>query len=149
MALTVRERVLAAFFAKLKALESSVYDLKVERNRDTEVTHFPTLVQVDRPVRAERIFSGTITYTATIEVEGYVQDNADGKTREERLDELYGKVVAGITSAPTLGGLAVDAIELDLDTLPDRAVGHMAGGALLCAFEVTFETAEGDPYTPA
>ena len=54
MAYTVREQILSAFFDALYAIRGSVYDLKVERNRDTEVTHFPTLVVADGPAARER-----------------------------------------------------------------------------------------------
>ena len=148
MAVTVREQVLAAFFAKLEAI-TGVYGLSVERNRDTEVTGFPTVVQADGPVRADRLFSSTTTYTAQVDVEAYVQADATGKTREEQLDELYGKVVQAVTADPTLGGLAVDVQEIELATRPDRTPGHMTGGALLASFEIMFETVEGDPFTQA
>jgi hypothetical protein len=145
---TVREQALAAFFAALQAI-TGVYNLRVERNRDTEVTKFPTLVQIDGPQRAEHAFTGSVLYTATVRVEAYVQANETGLTTAQMLDQLYGKVVQALAADPTLGGKAVDVTERDLDTDTDRAPGHAPGGALLCAFDVMYETAEGDPFTRA
>jgi hypothetical protein len=144
---TVRERVLAAFFARLEGI-TGVYGLKVERNRDTEVTTFPFLVQVDGDHEVDEGFAtGIDRYLMTVTVEGYGQAPQQGETVQGKLDQLYGKVVQALAADHTLSGLAVDVEEQSLDFDIDRVDGHQPGGAFSAAFRVEFWTKQGDPFT--
>ena len=146
MADTVRERVLAAFKTTLEGL--TVFGLSVERNRDTQVTEFPALVMRDGEPQPDDTFATYVTrYVMPVEVEGYVRTDEDGKTVEQKIDQLYGLVVQALLADPTLGGLAVDVAEQPTAVQRDTAEGHPDCGAFLTTFLVEFWTRQGDPYT--
>jgi hypothetical protein len=139
---TVRERVLAAFAAKV-ALVSGV---TVERNRDYNVTAFPALVVLDGGQQAEDDNTGYTRYTMTVDVEGYV--GAGSLNVGNRLNELYGKMLACVMADRTLGGLAIDISEQELDISINREEGQARTGAFLATFSVEYFTAQGNPYVP-
>lgn len=151
MAFSVREQVLAALVTLLEGLEGAdgIYNLRVERNRDAPVTHYPTLVVYDSDQSAETDTHGYTRYLMQVEIEGYVKIEADeGDTNVgTKMNAMYAKLVETLNSDRTLGGKCVDVNELDTEFVPNMGEGQAPAGGFRLALAVEYWTAEGDPFT--
>jgi hypothetical protein len=143
MSLTIREQI----YAKLEeVLSTALMGVRVERNRDSAVQVFPTVVVIDGgQIRQEPESTGFNEYVMTPTIEGWV----DGETQADlgpALNELYGQTVKALMADRKLGGLAIDMAEgpLEVDVSRRENQGPVAGFAL--DIEVRFWTAEDDPF---
>lgn len=146
MTLSVRERLLAAFFQKMDALRVSLPALKVERNRADPVTAFPTLVVIDGNQTAQTLETHMTRYALSVDVEGFVQVST-GLGSE--VNVLLALVQQAALDDLTLGGLCFDIEEGEATIEIDRNEGRLPMGAFLLPFTIHYYTAEGDPFTPA
>lgn len=109
MALTIREQMLAALAAVLEGI-TSIDNLCVERNRDTEVGEFPTLVIHDgdqAPKEGAEEDTCARYFTAIVVLEGHVQADK-GENIGTTLNALYGAVLVVLFADVHLGGLSDD-----------------------------------------
>lgn len=144
MTAPVREQVLAAFFTALQGLAG----VTVERNRNREVAPemMPALVMLDGGQRRQDE-TGLARYAMQVDVEGYVLAASDSGLGPA-LNDLYARTVAAALADSTLGGVAVDVREGELDVLIVREAGRPAAGFNL-TFEIEFFAAPSDPFAPA
>lgn len=144
MAVSIREQCLAALFTRLSAI-GGIEGLSVERNRDTPVTAFPTLVQRDMPGGARLLHEavGVVFKAIDLQVEGFVQSD-QAEDLAAAVDALHSAVLTAIAADVTLGGVAFDcrADELDLDQ-PEGAETPTAEFVIPIVLE--FQHAERDP----
>lgn len=145
--MTVREQVLAAFKARLDGI--SVPNLLVERNRDIPVEHYPSVVMVDGGQSPDVDQPGVKIVRMRVDVEMYVKANTYGELAGA-FDALYGSVVRAVMADRTLGDLAVDIDEGELqDPLTGREEGVGPTQATSLAFEVEYWVDPDDPDTLA
>ena len=141
MSATVREQVLAAFYAHVQALPG----VQSERNRDIPVTDFPFVVQRDGPHIVTTRNEPYADYTLSLGVEIYVA-SATTSGLAPAWDSIYGDLIAAIHGDQRLGGLAVDTYEESLE-FPEvgRAQGQGPTYAALVTFSINFWTDAKDP----
>lgn len=111
---SIRETCLRAFLARLQAITALGTDHRevvVERNRDSHVSHFPTLVQVDGGHQGRGRLTGIDEKSLEVMVEIHL-DADDAEALTDLLDAAYVAVSAAILGAPTLGGVAFDVTEI-------------------------------------
>lgn len=148
MSTSVREQVLAAFLAQLESVD--VAEVTVQRNRDTPVESYPSIVMVDGGQTPDvESGPGFKQVELRVAVELFVKANLP-ELLAEAFDELYGKVVVAALTDRTLGNLAVDITEGDME---DPIVVREEGvGPTMCAslgFSIDYWVAVSDPYTLA
>jgi len=147
MTATIREQVLQAFHDKLSAIE--IAGLRVDRNRDTPVEDYPSIVMVDGGQVADAENPGVKDIEMRVDVECFVRANTPGELAPA-FDEIYGKTVQAVLADRTLGALAVD---IDEDELDDPIIAREEGvGPTLAAslsFTVRYWVDPDDPYTLA
>ena len=145
MADTIREQVLEA----VEVLVASVPDVTVERNRDTAITKFPSIIVLDGPQEEPTYLSGLISYVMLFQLEMYAS-GATGKAAGSALNALYGAVVAALTADQTLGGLVVDMTEGAFEEIEiGQAAGQGATVAGNLQWITTYWTPVGDPFAVA
>ncbi len=145
MAETIREQILVA----VETLVAGLLGVTAERNRDTAVTKFPSVIVLDGPQEEPTYLSGLISYLMVFQLEMYAA-GATGKAAGSALNALYGAVVVALTADPTLGGLVVDMTEGPFEEIE---IGQAAGqGATIAGnlqWITTYWTPVGDPFTVA
>lgn len=140
MALSIRETVLRAFLARLEtitAIGTDPREVTVDRNRDQNVSAFPTLVQVDGGQQTRDRLTGADVKAMEVTVEIHL-DADDPEALTDLLDAAYVAVSDAIDNGPTLGGVAIDAAELSFtpDFLREGKRPSVRGDLV---FEVLFE----------
>jgi len=149
MSLTMREQVLAAFKTALDEVATAIPGTAVERNRDIEVTSFPSVVMIDGGHALSHDTSDAQRYVLGIDVEGYVEASTFAALGPA-ISALYGAIVQAACVDLQLGGLAVDLEEGDMtDPEISRSEGQGCTAAFSVAFSVEYWTAVGDPFTQA
>lgn len=150
MALSIREKILAAFFVKLDGIAG----LTAYRNRDRKVSEdkHPAVVQRDGGLsRAPYDGVNIITVTLRIDVEVYVTATTD-EALGAAISDAYAKVTAGMLDDSTLGGLTTDLVEAE-DIMSDPLISNDQSGkphaAFNMGFNAIFQLNPTDPYTPA
>ena len=115
---TVRERCCKGLLARLAVAAAAVGDgCVVQRNGAFAVDHYPTLMLVDRgegfvtKVVGEQ--SGCIEYQAEVLVELHAAA-ADSGALTALLDVMYLETLRALAADRTLGGVARDAVEVEL-----------------------------------
>lgn len=152
MTLSVRERVIAAFAARLATVTAPnvVGTLTVYRARRQEIPEgkLPALNMRVTGGMGEQVNAGVTRHVLRVTVEGYAKATTDTDL-DSALADLAAAVAAAIESDPTLGGLAVDTnpAGLDVGAADDEGIGGLGG--VLAAFDVEFWTRPGDPYALA
>ncbi len=140
----VVERIVADF----KTAVAGVAGLTVERNRDEDVTSFPTAIVFDGDLKSDERNQGRVDHTLDLDVEIWAQA-ADGAALGTAINDLFAKVVAAAIADRTRGGIAIDTAEQGRTFRIDRGEGGKPLGLAVVAFRIEFATASGDPYTPA
>ena len=142
MTLSIRERITAQV---VTVLEAALTDVQVERNRDTAVGTYPSLIVYTGGQRAERLGPGIDEYNLDLVLEGFVAAE-DGASGHSALNDLYARAVAALYADPTLGGLAVDVQETALaEELSNDGSQHVA--SFILQMDLKYQTAAGDPYS--
>lgn len=150
----VTEQVIAKIITTLEALRTltgvpEMHDLLVERNRDTEVSHFPTIVVVDGNWDPdEDSFHGATVYTMEVGVECYLQAETHAELGR-KMSVFHAEVVKAMLADVTLGGLTQNVTELAGFRDLDRTAGRTPQGGISVNFAVSYWTESGDPYTTA
>lgn len=141
---TIRERIIAALETKYSQI-STIAGLIVERNRDTPVQEFPTLVIIDGQQSPSYDDTGITRYDMEVFVEGYVR--AASNDLGTANNALYGAVLKKTMEDITLGGLCFDIRERDM--LPDinRNEGEKPEAGFSLLLSVSYLTKEGDPFS--
>ena len=145
MAETIREQILVA----VEALVTGLPGVTAERNRDTAVTKFPSIIILEAGHDEPTYLSGLISYVMVIQLEMFATGST-GKAAGSALNALYGDVVVALTTDQTLGGLVVDMTEGAFEEID---IGQAAGqGATIAGnlqWITTYWTPVGDPFTVA
>lgn len=142
MADPVLERVVAHF----KTALAGITGLTVERNRDEDVTRFPTAIVFDGDLQSQEINTGRVEHRLDLDVEIWAQA-ASGAALGTAINDLFARVVVAAIADRTRGGIAVDTTEQGRTFRIDRGEGGKAVGLAVVAFRIDFATADGDPYT--
>ena len=138
MATPVVEQVVAAFVARLEALD----DIKVERERDQEVGEFPFLVVYEGDKDVDDGQTSYTSHTQTITVEGYVEAEEPADLGPAR-NALYARVAEALLADPSLGGLSIDVREGNRSSFRAESKAGKPVGAFTVDFLVTFWTKIG------
>lgn len=144
LSLTIRERALLGLIASLEGI-TEIAGLAVYRNRRSVQT-FPALSVLDgtqSPLPAE---TGMQRYVATPQILGFVQ-TTDGSDPAPDLNALYGLVIAKLRADVTLGDIAIDLSEGDMETFIDPEDDSARQGQFNLEINIEFETAENDPFS--
>lgn len=150
MSLTVLERIQAKVADVLATgLPPLVSGVRVERNRDTQVQHFPTVNvlegALDSGEESDRESTGATSYVLRVPIEMFVQTETSAALGPA-LNELYGRIVTLLKADRTLGGLAIDLREGASDPEIGRLPNQRPVGARELMIAISFWTAEDDPY---
>ena len=141
----IQEQVLAALFARLQTLAGSVAGLQLERERDTEVTQFPFVVQRAGDERTETIASGIADHFLEVEIEAYAEGTTALAARQA-VSDLQARICNLIAADPGLAGTAVDAAGTGMRGAVEFARGQQPAAAAVFLFEVHYQTREADRY---
>lgn len=149
MTLSIRERVLSAFFDQLSGLSG----VASYRNRDTDVPadRLPAVVQRDGGMIRQYEATDLVLITLGIELECFVAALTDAELGPA-ISDLYARVTQMVLADPTLGGLAVDLVETENmmgDPVIARDGADRPNAAFTLSFSVTFFLKPGDPYSTA
>jgi len=143
MALSIRERILVA----IKDALVTLVGVQVYRNQafPTEADRAPLLIVRDGgQSNDEGVGFGLAFYTLRVAIEGQVWSAGEADMGADAND-LYARVLAKLYADRTLGGLAIDLKETELEDLDlDRESGNFIAGFLL-SLDVWFQTRSSDP----
>lgn len=148
MPTSIREQCLANFtlvFSGATGIGQAFAGVHVERNRDKEVSTYPSLIVIDGSQTTNNDNSGLTFHTLAVSVEGYVQ-SATAATLGDDANDLYARIVKAAVADYTLSGVAVDVRESDMHFEVDRE-GSKRTAAFSVQFEIDYMTKTGDPYT--
>lgn len=144
---TVRERVLAAVYARLGTI-AGVETLA--RNPDDLFSReqMPAVAQFDGGHDRADAFSGEEGFVMSVDIEVSVSERTRDLTTAA-VDAWYGKIAAAMAAGNrTLGGLVSDVVEVAFvgpEFLREKAEHPYA--AFVVTFHIRFATADGDPYS--
>ncbi len=155
MALSIRERIAAAVFTTLEAI-NTITGLTVERARvaPAAVDDLPILVVTSGGQRRidERETAEIKIYEMDVLIEGAVAGSSVAAA-DTALNDLYARVVESLESDKSLGfaGSPGDDVVLwsgegDLDVDMDREGGHDNAAAFLLTWIIRYVTSPTDPY---
>lgn len=147
MAETIRELILDALESDLRTTLTGVI---VERNRDTEVERFPSVILMDGPhfLTTDNHFIDDVEMEVAVEL--YVQGSAGGPNLGTLLNDLYGRVVEAMLADRQINALAIDIEEVGMDQPePVRAQGQGPAMGSTVDFTVRYHRAVGDPFNVA
>lgn len=140
------EQILQAVHECLDGIELD--GLLVERNRDTEVQEYPSLIMIDgRQTPIESALAGSILYDLEVEIEGHVA-LAEGEGDVNigtKLNELYALVMQALREDHTFGDLATNLTEGEMLRDIARSAGHSPTAAFSLMVTIQFETQDQDP----
>jgi hypothetical protein len=146
---SVREQIIAALVTALEGI-TGFTGLTVERDRDTEVSRFPTLVVLAGNQTADAGSGNLVTeYRMTVAVAGFTKPAASSDPATKAAHALYAAAVKAALADPTLGGLCVDITEGETQFGLDSVEGHARLGSFETQFEILFFAATGDPAAAA
>lgn len=151
VALTIRERLLAAAYAKLAAI-SGVAGLsasRVERNRRDEVVAFPFIVSRDGGDRVLDRLVGMDRWSFALDVELYA-DGATAAAAGTKLNELHGAAAAALLADISLGVGGFDVRLVDTgDPIIDASDGADPVASMVARYELEAWLRPDDPFTLA
>ena len=146
----VRENVLAAFHTLVSGrLSTAIPGATVERNRRQPVPESSSdfVILFDGPQVVLSDETGATRYRLTVDVEGYVRVQTDPDLGPA-LNALYAELVKAAVSDFSLGDLAVDVREGDVDDVFIDPDASRPTAAFSMSFDIDYSTATGDPFTP-
>ena len=140
-----RELALAEVQLRLAAI-AGIAGLVVERNRRDEVAAFPRIVQRDGGHAVAPDAVGYERLTITVDLELYVRVAA-GVDYGEKLNELYAAAVEALCADRTLGGLALELLQIGMSTPAVDTTDTSTKTAVATAtFEVEVLQSRDTPY---
>jgi len=148
MPTSVEETIFAAVATKLDAIAG--YSFERNLSREVQISDVPMIILIDGDDDQTPYTTGSDLYHVRFDVELFVSGASDAELGPA-LSELQAKVKATLEDPadPKLGIPAVRDVRYLTRSQPDfigpDAAQRIYGTAL--AYEVDFETAEGDPYT--
>lgn len=134
MTLTVREKVLAAFKAKLDLIS----DVTVYRNRDVEISSdkMPAINMIDGGHGGQYDSTAIQRIDLPVTIECYTKAETD-ELLGPAISELYGQVTLQVMSDITLGGLAQEVAPGD-QPMSDPVIAREKNTPPHAAFELNF-----------
>jgi hypothetical protein len=133
----MREQILSVFFDKLHALKDTMPSIMIERNRDSEVQRFPTVVMVDGGHKASYVSNGFTNYDMEVTIEGYVEADSS-KELGNSVNDLYSRVVEISLSDLTFEGLVIDIMEDNFEIEINRSCGIKPNAAFALTFIINY-----------
>lgn len=152
MALSVRERVLAAFAALLGTVAapnlSGTITVFRARRKDVPDGQLPALVMRASPVAAEQMAASHTRNLERVAVVGIVKADTDTGL-DQALADLGAAVHKAVEADSTLGGLVVDITLSEADQAAADGDGIGGVGDTLAVYLIEYWTRPGDPYALA
>jgi hypothetical protein len=144
MTTTIRDQVLDALAVQLLPLAG----IQVEGQRGAEVMTFPTILIEDggHDTPDETVAYGSTLYPMNVNLYGYVEAPS-GPDARIAINALYGRVLPVLLSDRSLGGIAQDLREGQMETEFFTAETGFRGVFSL-ALQIDFFTKTGDPSLP-
>jgi hypothetical protein len=149
MADTIREQVLAAFFTVINtAVPVAIPGTGVERNRSRPIPidSDSFVILFDGPQLITSDETCNTRYTLDVEAEGYARAATD-LLLGPAVNQLYGQLVKAALSDHSLGGLAIDVREGNMQDIYIDDEASKPTGAFPITFSIQFSTVGGDPFT--
>lgn len=146
----IREQVLDALFDLLDALRavSPTIVKTVERDRPEPATADLCPLLVLHGAAQASVAEETddhVRYTVRVNIEGFTTAATD-IVAAIGANELYARTRAAIYADRTLGGLAFDMTEQDVEMEIDREEGHGPMAHFALSLRLDYQTAPGNPF---
>jgi hypothetical protein len=149
MSTSIREQILTAFTTVISTdLPIAIPGTDVERNRSRPVpkTSDAFVILYDGAQFIVSDETCATRYTMDVDAEGYVKAATDALIGPA-INNLYGELTKAALADHTLGGLAIDVRESNLQDVYIDDESQKPSAAFAVTFNITYSTAGGDPFT--